>query len=94
MTKSRILTQPKVFNKKDWKNSKAYGKKNIKFGSNNILGARKEQIYADYERRLVEAFAFNSTEVVPIIPVLHGTSLPVALSIASTGFVALSSLVF
>jgi len=42
---------------------------------------------------LLARFDYNSEGRVPILPAFHGTDLPVAESIARTGFAALSSLV-
>jgi len=54
---------------------------------------KRREVLQDYQN-YVHQFPWNRAEdeLVPIIPVLHGTSYDVAVSISKTGFVALSNI--
>jgi len=76
--KRRATLNPEIFYKQSWKNE-----------PDELV--KREWIYSRY-RQFVDSWSFNSGLKLPIIPVAHGTSFPVARAICETGFAALSTL--
>uniref|UniRef100_A0A6B2L0S1 PARP catalytic domain-containing protein n=1 Tax=Arcella intermedia TaxID=1963864 RepID=A0A6B2L0S1_9EUKA len=73
---SERIKNKTIFQKEDWRNSK------------DVL---REWVYSQFEERVKE-FDWNSGEKIPIVPVIHGTSLGKAFKICNTGFAILSTL--
>jgi len=74
---TRIVANPEIFNKQEWRIHKQ---------------ANQEFVSQKFDRRITQAKCNFEAEVVPILPVVHGTDFSIAMAICSTGFAALSSL--
>eukprot|EP01126_Amoeba_proteus_P056654 TRINITY_DN7142_c0_g2_i3.p1 TRINITY_DN7142_c0_g2~~TRINITY_DN7142_c0_g2_i3.p1 ORF type:complete len:274 (-),score=74.82 TRINITY_DN7142_c0_g2_i3:149-970(-) len=74
---SRLKSNPKLFNKSDWKMSDD--------------AQARSNVYDFYKSR-AEVFPWNRDSALVILPTLHGTDFGIALNIASSGFAILSSL--
>eukprot|EP01126_Amoeba_proteus_P062401 TRINITY_DN8479_c0_g1_i1.p1 TRINITY_DN8479_c0_g1~~TRINITY_DN8479_c0_g1_i1.p1 ORF type:complete len:280 (-),score=60.30 TRINITY_DN8479_c0_g1_i1:79-918(-) len=74
---NRIKNNPSLFNKEGWRDEK---------------GVEDRQKVQDTYKQRVHGVSWNANDIVPILPLLHGTDFAVACSIASSGFAILSSL--
>eukprot|EP01126_Amoeba_proteus_P066184 TRINITY_DN9528_c0_g1_i1.p1 TRINITY_DN9528_c0_g1~~TRINITY_DN9528_c0_g1_i1.p1 ORF type:complete len:709 (-),score=117.87 TRINITY_DN9528_c0_g1_i1:263-2305(-) len=74
---NRVHINPTLFNKFQWKNEKR---------------TKEREIVHDYFCKRKNSILWNDDQGVSILPLLHGTSYPIACSIASSGFAILSSL--
>jgi len=73
---NRITNSPATFNKAEWK----------------LMGSYRQITFDKYQQRLKLADQSEGNEIVPILPVAHGTDFSLAMAICSTGFATLSSL--